>query len=329
MGSVPLGSVPTRKGSVPYLPNAALDVKNVLWLLAAMLFVIAPHALRLAEWVGTFFVLVVVWRGWIALRAARFPPRWLVVALTLGAVAATFLAYGRIMGRDAGTTLLILMSAMKLLEMKTSREVVLAIHLGFILVMTNFLFSQTIPLGIYMLACVWLFVGTLVGFHRGVGRTPTVRERLVPSGMLLLQAVPLMVVFFILFPRVQGPLWALPAGRARRPHRAVGHDDAGEHLQADPVRGHRLPRAVRGRHAALCVALLARPGAVVLRRAHLEGPEFTPSAKLNYTVAQRPVHYAVTVEPHGKHWLFALDVPGTCPRGVGLRHDLQLRSVSE
>ena len=102
------------------------------------------------------------------------------------------------------------MAAMKLLEMKTSREVVLAIHLGFVLVMTNFLFSQTIPLGLYMLACVWLFVATLVGYHRGVGRTPTVRERLVPSGLLLLQAVPLMLVFFILFPRVQGPLWALP-----------------------------------------------------------------------------------------------------------------------
>ena len=96
------------------------------------------------------------------------------------------------------------------LNEKQKTEVVLAIHLGFVLVMTNFLFSQSIPLGIYMLACVWLFVATLVGYHRGVGRTPTVRERLVPAGMLLAQAVPLMLVFFILFPRVQGPLWALP-----------------------------------------------------------------------------------------------------------------------
>lgn len=327
MGSVPIGSVPAKKGSVPYLPNAALDVKNVLWLLAAMLFVIAPHALRLAEWVGTFFVLVVVWRGWIALHAARFPPRWLVVALTLGAVAATFLAYGRIMGRDAGTTLLILMSAMKLLEMKTSREVMLAIHLGFVLVMTNFLFSQTIPLGIYMLACVWLFVGTLVGFHRGVGRTPTVRERLVPSGMLLLQAVPLMVVFFVLFPRVQGPLWALPQD-AR----------AGLTGLSDTMTPGNISKLIQSEATAFRVQFDGDmpPYASLYWRGPVlwsfdgrtwKAPEFTPSAKLNYTVAQRPVHYAVTVEPHGKHWLFALDVPGTLPRGVGLRHDLQLRSV--
>ena len=77
--------------------------------------------------------------------------------------------------------LLILMVALKLLEMKSQRDVILCIYLGFFLVWTNFLFSQTIPMGAYMLACVWLFVGTLVGFHRGVGRTPTVRERLVPS----------------------------------------------------------------------------------------------------------------------------------------------------
>ncbi len=75
--------------------------------------------------------------------------------------------------------------------------------------LTNFLFSQTIPLGVYMLACVWIFIGTLVGFNR-VGRSPTVMERLRPAGALLVQALPLMVAFFILFPRVHGPLWALP-----------------------------------------------------------------------------------------------------------------------
>ena len=132
---------------------------------------------------------------------------------------------------------------MKLLEMKTSREVVLAIHLGFVLVMTNFLFSQTIPLGIYMLACVWLFVATLVGYHRGVGRTPTVRERLVPAGMLLLQAVPLMLVFFILFPRVQGPLWALPQDARAGLSGLSDSMTPGNISQADPVGGDRLPRA--------------------------------------------------------------------------------------
>jgi hypothetical protein len=36
--------------------------------------------------------------------------------------------------------------------------------------MTNFLFSQSIPLGLYMLVCVWLFIATLVGFNRVAAR---------------------------------------------------------------------------------------------------------------------------------------------------------------
>ncbi len=298
-----------------------------MWLLAAMAFVVAPHVLRLPEWVGVFFVLVVAWRAWIAWRAARTPPRWLVLALTLGAVVATFLAYGRIMGRDAGTTLLVLMAALKLLEMKTSREIELAIHLGFVLVMTNFLFSQTIPFGIYMLACVWLFVATLVGHQRGAGRTPTVRERLAPAGMLLLQAVPLMLVFFILFPRVQGPLWALPQD-AR----------AGLSGLSDSMTPGNISKLIQSEATAFRVQFDGEipPYAVLYWRGPVlwifDGrtwrvPEFSIAGSQEYSRAERPVRYAVTVEPHGKHWLFSLDVPGTLPRGAGIRHDLQLRSI--
>jgi transglutaminase-like putative cysteine protease len=309
------------------LPNAALDVRNVMWLLASMGFVVAPHVLRLPEWVGVFFCLVVGWRAWIAWRASRTPPRWLILLLAAGAVAATFMVYGRIMGRDAGTTLLVLMAAMKLLEMKTSREVVLAIHLGFVLVMTNFLFSQTIPLGIYMLACVWLFVATLVGYHRAVGRTPTLRERLVPSGMLLLQAVPLMVVFFVLFPRVQGPLWALPQD-AR----------AGLSGLSDTMTPGNISKLIQSEATAFRVefegdippySLLYWRGPVLwsFDGRTWKAPEFTISGSLKHARAERPVRYTVTVEPHGKHWLFSLDVPGSFPRGSGVRHDLQIRSV--
>jgi transglutaminase-like putative cysteine protease len=308
------------------LPNAALDARTVMWLLAAMAFVAAPHALRLPAWVGVFFATVAAWRAWIAWRAVRFPPRALILALTVCAVAGTFVAYGRIMGRDAGTTLLVLMAAMKLLEMKTSREVVLAIHLGFVLVMTNFLFSQSIPLGLYMLACVWLFVATLVGFHRGVGRTPTVRERLVPAGMLLLQAVPLMLVFFILFPRVQGPLWALPQDAK-----------AGISGLSDSMRPGTITKLIQSEATAFRVQFdgdippyfsLYWRGPVLW---NFDGQtwrvaQFIAPGGTQYARALRPVRYAMTIEPHGKRWLFSLDVPGSVPPGARLREDLQLRS---
>ena len=309
------------------LPNAALDVRNVMWLLASMVFVVAPHALRQPEWVGAFFAAVVSWRAWIAWRAARNPPRWLVLVLTVAAVAATLFVYRRLTGREAGTTLLVLMAGMKLLEMKTSREVVLSIHLGFVLVMTNFLFSQSIPLGIYMLACVWLFVATLVGYHRGVGRTPTVRERLVPAGILLVQSVPLMLVFFLLFPRVQGPLWAIPQDSR-----------AGQTGLSDTMTPGSIAQVIQSEAVAFRVqfdgsippySTLYWRGPVLWR---FDGrtwriPDANAPGKLEYTRAERPVSYAVTVEPHGKHWLFALDVPAALPPMSHVRQDLQILSV--
>jgi transglutaminase-like putative cysteine protease len=321
------------------LPAKPLDARTILWLVASMGFVAAPHALRLPWWVGSIFGLALAWRAWIAWRATRFPPRWLLLALTLGAVVATFVGYGRITGRDGGTTLLVLMVGLKLLEMRTSREVVLSIHLGFILVMTNFLFSQTIPTGLYMLACVWLFVATLVGFHRGVGRTPSLRERLLPSGMLILQALPLMLVFFLLFPRVQGPLWALPQD-AR----------AGMTGLSDSMTPGNISKLIQSEDVAFRVQFI--DDMPPLQSLYWRGPVLTEfdgrtwrstgwpnpnlqastwtvpvAGRLDYERAERRVRYAVTVEPHGKHWLFGLDVPASLPPGASVRPDLQIRSV--
>ena len=227
---------------VHYSPH--LDVRNVMWLLAAMLIVVAPHMLRLPYWVGLFFVVVVGWRAWISWFAIHFPPRAVILTITAVATVSTYVQFGRIGGREAGVTLLVLMSALKVLEMRTQREVVLSIYLGFFLVLTNFLFSQSIPLGVYMLACVWIFIATLVGFNRP-GRSPTFGERLRPAGALLIQALPLMVAFFILFPRVNGPLWALPRDAQAGAVGPVGHHVARQHLEPDQVRRGGLPRAFR------------------------------------------------------------------------------------
>lgn len=307
--------------------SRTLDVRNVFWLLAAMGFVIAPHLLRVPAWVGIFFVSIIAWRAWISVSARRFPPRWFTTILTLGASIAVFFAYGRIVGRDAGVTLLIVMAAMKLLEMRTQREVVLSIYLGFFLVMTNFLYSQSIPLGVYLLACVWLFVATLVGFQR-VGATPTVRERLVPSGMLLLQALPLMAAFFLLFPRVQGPLWALPQD-ARAGTTGLSDSMAPGNI-SKLIQSDALAFRVQFEDKLPAYGTLYWRGPVLwgFDGATWKANENAPLGAPAYEKAERPVRYAVTVEPTGKHWLFALDVPGgPLPAGTSIRHDLQIRST--
>lgn len=306
-----------------YSPH--LDVRNVFWLLAAMLVVVGPHLLRLPSWIAVFFGVVLAWRAWISWSAIRFPSRFVVIAVTIAAAVGTFMQYGRITGREAGVTLLIVMSALKLLEMRTQREVVLSIYLGFFLVLTNFLFSQSIPLGLYMLACVWIFIATLVGFNR-IGRPPTLMERLRPAGALLVQALPLMVAFFILFPRVQGPLWALPQdarGAASGLSDTMAPGNISSLIKSDAVafRVHFLSE--RPPYAAL---YWRGPVLGELEASTWRMSTFQPSGPLQYSGEARPVRYEMTIEPHNKTWIFALDVPAEPPAGAYSLDDLQLRA---
>ena len=301
-----------------------LDVRNVLWLLAAMAFVVAPHVPRLPLWVGLFCAIVVAWRAWIAWAAWHFPARWLVVLITIAATTGTFLTYGRLFGREAGTTLLLVMTALKLLEMRTQREVILSIYLGFFLVITNFLFSQAIPLGLYMLACVWIFIAVLVGFNR-VGRPPTIAERLKPAGALLLQSLPLMVAFFILFPRTTGPLWALPMDSR-----------GGQSGLSDSMTPGNIANLIKSDATAFRVQFRGEmpkysqlywrgPVLVDFDGATWKMPAFASQGRLDYPLKDRLVSYEVSLEPHQKTWLFALDAPAMVPPNAYMLSDLELR----
>ncbi len=307
---------------VPASPH--LDVRNILWLIAAMAFVVAPHLLRLPYWVSVFFLAILAWRAWSAWAAMHLPSRWITVALTIAAAVATFMQYGRLFGREAGVTLLIVMSALKLLEMRTQREVTLSIYLGFFLVLTNFLFSQTIPLGLYMLVCVWFFIATLVGFNR-IGSTPTLGERLRPAAALLVQALPLMVAFFILFPRAQGPLWALPQDTRS------GTSGLSETMTpgniSNLIKSDALAFRVQfdGERPPFSTLYWRGPVLVDFDGATWSMPQISPAGNMNYSKRERRATYHVTLEPHNKTWLFALDVPAVLPAGAYALGDLQVR----
>ena len=302
-----------------------LDVRTVMWLLAAMVFVVGPHLLRMPNWLGLFFLAVVAWRAWISWSALRSPPRMLMWAITVLALVGVFMGFGRIVGREGGVALLILMAALKLLEMRNQRDVILCIYLGFFLVLTNFLFSQTIPLGIYMIACVWIFIGTLVGFNR-VGRPATVGERLRPSAALLLQALPLMVAFFILFPRTTGPLWALPTDSR-----------SGLSGLSDSMTPGNIANLIKS--DALAFRVQFEGGELPpYRNLYWRGPvmvdfdgstwkmrNWVSGGKVEHPRRERPVKYTVHLEPTGKNWLFALDIPGSVPAGGTLLSDMQMR----
>ena len=85
--------------------------------------------------------------------------------------------------------------------------------------------------------------------------------------------------------------------------------------QPGAVRRDRVPRRVPGRAAAAGAALLARPGAVGLRRPHLEHrAELPASTSPPPRGGSARYRYEVVLEPHNRHWLFALETAASLPR---------------
>jgi protein-glutamine gamma-glutamyltransferase len=306
------------------LNQTALNLNNINWLLAALAFVIAPHITRLPWWVTVVCVSAGAWRWWIARRGLRAPAWWVMAALAIAVTAGAYLEYRRLFGREVGVTLLVVMLCLKVLEMKMKRDAMLVVFLGFFLAMTNFLYSQTIFMGAYMLICVWVFVATLIGFNR-INTEATIRERVVPSAWLLLQSVPMMFVLFFLFPRISGPLWTMP-----QENRAIS--GLGDNMSPGDISKLSLSDEVAFRvdfeNAVPENQDLYWRGPVLGKQV---GKSWQPlqvaeTSKLNYEPQGPVTKYRVTLQPHNKPWLFALDLPNIAPPDSLFLADFQMRA---
>jgi len=188
-----------------HLPREARDT---LFLLAVIGWTVMPHLSHLPWWCTALATLVMLWRGRIALTNAPLPSRWLVVGVVLAASALTVMTEHTLLGKEAGVTMLVLLMVLKTLELRARRDALVIFFLGFFLVLTNFLYSQTLAVAAAMLVSVWGLLTALVLAHMPVGQ-PMIRQAGGLAARAALLGAPVMVVLFLLFPRI-GPLWGLP-----------------------------------------------------------------------------------------------------------------------
>lgn len=306
-------------------PKQPLSWRHVRWVLVSLALVAAPHATHMPWWTIGLVVMLIAWRAYVGHARLVLPNRWLLLLIALIATIGIFLGYRTIFGRDAGVTLLVIMLGLKLLETRTLRDAMLLSFLGYFLVITNFLYSQTIGTGLYMLACTVFITATMVNLNFAVAEPPF-RVQLRSACVLLAQSVPLMLVLFLLFPRVSGPLWGLPRDAF-----------AGVSGLSDTM----TPGSITNLVLSDAVAFRVRFESEMPRAKDLywRGPlmwDFdgrTWSAQSFVYTAPRIVaqgdlvKYEVTLEPHNRRWLFALDLPAVAPPQSIVSTDYQLHST--
>ncbi|MDE2161137.1 MAG: DUF3488 domain-containing transglutaminase family protein, partial [Burkholderiales bacterium] len=190
------------------------DARDTLFQLAVIGWAVAPHLLHVPPWCAALSVALLGWRAWLALSGAALPRRWVVSALLALAAVLTLSAQHTLLGKEAGITMLVVLMALKMLELRARRDALVVFFLGFFLVLTNFLYSQSLATGLWLLVAVWGLLTALALAHMPVGRPPLARAAAVALRSAL-WGLPLMALLFVLFPRI-GPLWGLPQDAAAR-----------------------------------------------------------------------------------------------------------------
>lgn len=289
-------------------------------LLLSILMVSAPHAAHLPLWVSALCAALLGWRAYLTYSGNPLPQRWLLTAITLASAGGILVEFRTLFGREVGVTLLVLLTTLKFMELRSARDAMVLVYLACFIVITNFFYSQSIPTALYMLATLLVIVATWVHLY---GETIALRPRLKIAATLLLQAIPLTLVLFILFPRVQGPLWGLPQDAFA----TSGLDDKmapgsmSNLILSDEVAfrvsyTNQVPRRDqmywRGPVLWEYDGRTWTPG----RADSFVSPEFTGTAQ--------PIDYTVTLEPHNKRWLFALEMPERISVPAGLTYDFRL-----
>ena len=184
------------------------ETRDTLFQLAVIGWTVLPHLVRQPLWCAVLTLGVLAWRARLALAQGALPSRWVVMALLLLGIALTAWTQRTLLGREAGVTLLVVLMALKTLELRARRDALVVFFLGFFLVLTLCLYSQSLLTALAMGVSAWGLLTALVLANMPVGRPP-LRLAGGIAARSALTGLPLMVVLFVLFPRF-GPLWGLP-----------------------------------------------------------------------------------------------------------------------
>ncbi len=301
--------------------NRLVSRRQAWWLLATAVAASLPLTPQVPLWLSLAAATAFSWRAALTWRQWHLPPRWLLVLLVIAGTVGVFLQYRTILGRTPGVALLLVFLSLKLLELRAARDAVATALLCYFLVFGQFLFTQTIPTA--LLAGLTVLITTATLLVASDDRPPP-QQQLRRATLMLAQALPFMLLMFLLFPRVQGPLWGIPQDRFS---------------------------AVSGLSDSMSpgsIAQLSQSDAIVFRvkfagevppqsQLYWRGPVMPSFDGRSWRVAQTlgayaevpyagvgaAVDYEVTLEAHGRRWLFALELPATLPPDSTLTSDYQ------
>jgi protein-glutamine gamma-glutamyltransferase len=295
-------SSPLTRAQVGWLGALLISAQWPLW----------DHVVAWNAIGGTALVLARValpprWRSFTSHR------RWLLPLFAIAGALGIRAQLGYFLARDPCVEFLYLLVGIKFIESRDTRDGTLLVCLALFLSMTQFFYLQTITSALSMVPVLLALGGALASIRAAPGAAaPEWRLQLNATMRLLLQGIPLAMLLFVVFPRISGPLWGTPSESGARSG------------LSDSMRPGSISELSLSDEVAFRVDFNGPPPAPAQRYwrgpvfSRFDGREWRSVYKLQpgtFVPRQgRVIEYTVTLEPHGKVWLFALEHPSALPR---------------
>jgi transglutaminase-like putative cysteine protease len=167
------------------------------------------HITTLPLWVPGIVVACGIIRLSLARVGRSSPPGSVLVTVAVLVVPLLLVRFHTFNGLVAGSALLSVAAGLKLLETRTRRDIYIITLIIYFVSLAALLQGDSFWLLAYLIGVCWLTTATLLRLTSS-GPAPGWRRSLRYGGRVLAQALPLALVFWLLFPRFAGPLWQIP-----------------------------------------------------------------------------------------------------------------------
>lgn len=292
------------------------DARDTLFLLAVIAWIMLPQIQHTPWWTSAFAAALLLWRARLALTSAPLPNRWVLAGALAIAIGATWATHKTIVGRDAGVTLVVMLLALKTLELRARRDAMVVFFLGFFVLLSNFFYSQSLPTAMAMVLGLMGLLTALVNAHMTAGKPP-LTQALRTAGWLALWGAPVMVSLFLFFPRM-APLWGVPSDDM------AGRSGLSENMRVGEVAALALDDSVALRIRFDTPGGQEPPANTLYFRgpvlSQFDGRNWQADPVLDamtmpqLRVSGEPIRYQMLIEPSKRRWLTLLDAAKTEPQ---------------
>ncbi len=249
-----------------------------------------------------------------------------LAAVTLAVI---FFSYGSLKGIEPGVSVLVVLMSLKILEAHTAREFQVMVMIAWMLCLCGFFLSQDFAIALCLLAAFALLLVALIQFHGG-SSSESFWSPVSATCKLLAQAAPLVVLLFLLFPRI---------------NTAFRFEIRDLRSAASGFSDRLSPGSIASLTNSSDIAFRAEfpdrktrpPGPMYWRGIvmwHCEGMEwrapYAPASSSDSSTqspGDKAIRQRITIAPHGARWMFALDRPFEVPPKAMLARGNYLWSV--